>query len=73
MEDKKNQRTDPQQENRTRQNNTAADKDKDNAVKAHDQAEEDIENDAELSAHSPNDDLDESETARLGDGENPLV
>lgn len=34
---------------------------------AHKVAENDIENDAELSAHSPNDDLDEGETARLGD------
>jgi hypothetical protein len=34
---------------------------------AHDEAEKDIDNDAELSAHSPNDDLDEGETARLGE------
>lgn len=34
---------------------------------AHDQAEKDIEDDAEFSASSPNDDLDEGETARLGD------
>ena len=34
---------------------------------AHQQAERDIMNDAELSAHHPNDDLDESETARLGE------
>ncbi len=35
--------------------------------KAHTEAEKDIEQDAELSAHSPNDDLDEGETARLGE------
>lgn len=46
---------------------------KQEAEKAHDEAIHDIEEDAELSAHSPNDDLDESETARLGEGKNPLV
>ena len=30
-------------------------------------------NDAELSAHSPNDDLDEGESARLGENENGLA
>jgi hypothetical protein len=34
---------------------------------AHQQAEKDIEADPEFSAHSPNDDLDEGETARLGE------
>ena len=34
---------------------------------AHDEAEKDIEADPEFSASSPNDDLDEGETARLGD------
>jgi hypothetical protein len=37
------------------------------AASAHDQAEKDIESDAEFSAHSPNDDLDEGESARLGE------
>jgi len=37
------------------------------AARAHNEAEKDIENDAELSAHHPNDDLDEGETARLGE------
>lgn len=36
---------------------------------AHRQADKDMDDDAELTAHSPNDDLDEGETARLG--ENP--
>ena len=40
---------------------------------AHEEALEDIAADAELSAHSPNDDLDEGETARLGEGKNDLV
>jgi hypothetical protein len=35
-------------------------------VTARQQAEEDIQQDADLSIHSPNDDLDEGETARLG-------
>ncbi|OLY92380.1 hypothetical protein BUE76_11125 [Cnuella takakiae] len=34
---------------------------------AHQQAEQDMEADAELTASSPNDDLDEGETARLGE------
>ncbi|GAA4751498.1 hypothetical protein [Flavisolibacter ginsenosidimutans] len=34
---------------------------------AHTEAEKDIEDDVELSAHSPNDDLDEGESARLGE------
>jgi len=40
---------------------------------AHRQAERDIMNDAEFSAHSPNDDLDEGETARLGEDHTDLV
>ena len=41
-------------------------------VAAHEQAEKDIAQDADLSVHSPNDDLDEGETARLGDDKNDL-
>jgi hypothetical protein len=40
---------------------------------AHEQAEHDIEEDPDFSAHSPNDDLDEGETARLGGDEIPLI
>jgi hypothetical protein len=36
-------------------------------VAAHDEAEKDMEDDAELTASSPNDDLDEGESARLGE------
>jgi hypothetical protein len=43
------------------------------ALAAHDQAEHDMEEDPDLSIHSPNDDLDEGETARLGEGENPII
>ncbi|MEJ7737650.1 MAG: hypothetical protein WKF97_09510 [Chitinophagaceae bacterium] len=42
-------------------------------IAAHEQAEQDIEQDPDLSLHSPNDDLDEGETARLGDGKNDLI
>ena len=44
-----------------------------NVKAAHDQAESDIEQDADLSIHSPNDDLDEGETARLGEDKNDLA
>jgi|GEM_PF-6012936 len=44
-----------------------------NIKAAHDQAEQDIEKDPELSIHSPNDDLDESESARLGGDKNDLA
>ena len=39
---------------------------------AHKQAEKDIAQDADLSIHNPNDDLDEAETARLGNDKNDL-
>jgi hypothetical protein len=46
----------------------------DDVVKAaHEQADEDIKQDADLSIHSPNDDLDEGETARLGEDRTDLV
>ncbi len=44
-----------------------------NVAAAHEQAESDIEKDADLSIHSPNDDLDEGELARLGENENGIV
>ncbi|HEX2609132.1 MAG TPA: hypothetical protein VHK91_17240 [Flavisolibacter sp.] len=40
---------------------------------AHQEAEHDIAEDADLSIHSPNDDLDEGETARLGEDKNDLI
>ena len=39
---------------------------------AHNEAEKDMEEDKELTASSPNDDLDEGETARLGEN-TPLI
>ena len=53
--------------------NAAKRGDKADVEKAHNQADRDIANDAELSAHSPNDDLDEGESARLGENENGLA
>ena len=46
---------------------------KEQAAAAHEQADHDIEEDADLSAHSPNDDLDEGESARLGEDKTDLV
>jgi hypothetical protein len=40
---------------------------------AHEQADKDMDSDIEFSAHSPNDDLDEAETARLGEDKTDLV
>jgi hypothetical protein len=46
---------------------------KDVADNAREEALGDIEEDADLSIHSPNDDLDEGETARLGEDKTDLV
>lgn len=40
------------------------------AENAHEQADRDIAQDPDLSIHSPNDDLDEGETSRLGEDVN---
>jgi|RhiMetdeSRZDD1v2_1073273.scaffolds.fasta_scaffold236619_3 hypothetical protein len=40
---------------------------------AYNEAQKDIEHDADLSVHSPNDDLDEEEAARSGDDKTDLV
>ncbi len=44
-----------------------------NIKAAHEQADADIEQDPDFSMHSPNDDLDEGETARLGEDKTDLV
>jgi hypothetical protein len=44
-----------------------------NTSGALDEAQKDIEQDPDLSVHNPNDDLDEGETARLGDDKTDLV
>lgn len=70
MQDKKNQ-AEGKHENPLPQE--ISEQQKQQAAAALNEAMHDIEDDAELSAHSPNDDLDEGETARLGEGKNPLV
>jgi len=46
---------------------------KNKALEAHDQAEKDMDEDAELTSQSPNDDLDEGETARLGEDTGDII
>jgi len=46
---------------------------KEKSIEAHDEAEKDMDEDAELTAHSPNDDLDEGETARLGEDTSDII
>ena len=48
-------------------------REREKAFEAHDQAEKDMDEDAELTAHSPNDDLDEGETARLGEDTSDII
>jgi hypothetical protein len=48
-------------------------RDREKAIEAHDQAEKDMDQDAELTAQSPNDDLDEGETARLGEDTGDII
>jgi hypothetical protein len=43
------------------------------AEAAHNQAEHDIAEDADLSIHSPNDDLDEGEISRLGEDVTKII
>lgn len=48
-------------------------KDEEKITEANKQAQKDIDTDADLSIRSKNDDLDEGETARLGEDKNDLV
>lgn len=48
-------------------------KENENVAAAYEEATKDIEQDPDLSIHSPNDDLDEGETARLGEDKTDLV
>ena len=57
----------------TRSNGSGHRSVRDEIEKAHRQAERDISADPEFSAHSPNDDLDEGETARLGEDKTGLI
>ena len=59
---------DPRDKNTDQRNSNAAqEKENENVAQAHQQAEHDMKEDADLSIHSPNDDLDEGESARLGE------
>jgi hypothetical protein len=61
-------------QNRKEENgNPQKDREKQDVTRAHEQAEADIEKDPDLSIHSPNDDLDEGESARLGEDKTDLV
>ncbi len=68
--DKKSPGLDTGQKERSNKNDPNS---TENVAGAHNQAEEDMLQDAELSSHSPNDDLDEGETARLGEDKTDLV
>lgn len=64
--------------NRKREENISLDnnnisKQQNVANDAREEAFEDIAEDADLSIHSPNDDLDEGETARLGEDKTDLI
>lgn len=48
-------------------------KQKEETAAAHNEADRDMAEDPDLSAHSPNDDLDEGESARLGEDKTDLV
>ncbi|HEY6977620.1 MAG TPA: hypothetical protein VH396_15085 [Chitinophagaceae bacterium] len=61
-----------QQPDRAMQHDLDADK-KEHVKEAREQADADIEKDADLSIHNPNDDLDEGETARLGEDVNDII
>jgi len=61
-----------EQPDKAMQRDLDADK-REHVKEAREQANADIENDADLSVHSPNDDLDEGESARLGEDVNDIV
>jgi len=67
-----NKKQQPKQPDRAMQRDLEADK-KELVKEAREQADADIEKDADLSIHSPNDDLDEGESARLGEDVNDII
>ena len=68
MDKKKSNQSPETRPNRSRVANA-----RDEFERAHREAERDISADPEFSAHSPNDDLDEGETARLGEDKTGLI
>lgn len=69
MENKKN----PGSRDQNASANRADNQDQEIIKDAHTQADKDMEEDAEFTASSPNDDLDEEESARLGEDNNPIT
>jgi hypothetical protein len=61
-----------QQPDAAMQRDLDADK-REHVKEARDEADKDIAQDADLSIHSPNDDLDEGETSRLGEDVTDIV
>jgi len=68
----KNKDSRVEQPDKAMQRDLDADK-KEHVKEAREQATADIENDADLSVSSPNDDLDEGESARLGEDVNDII
>ena len=68
----KNDKKEPQKRSDVRGNGSLS-RARANLSEAHKVAMQDIEQDAELSIHSPNDYLDEGETARLGEDITDLI
>lgn len=67
MDKKKNQEQNTKGEHEHPLRHEISDEQRRLNLSAHDEADKDMEQDAELTASSPNDDLDEGETARLGE------
>jgi len=53
--------------------NTQKPVDNEHVAEAYQEAQNDIDHDADLSIHSENDDLDEGELARLGEDDNGVI
>ncbi len=68
---KQNKPVTEEQDRRALESNSGMDAQK--IAAAHEQADKDMEKDAEFTASSPNDDLDEGETARLGEDKTDLI
>jgi hypothetical protein len=59
--------TDKRKPNEQEEARRDIDRENKNVASAYEEASKDIEQDPDLSIHSPNDDLDEAESARLGE------
>jgi hypothetical protein len=70
-QDERNVPATDEQDRKALESNSMMDAEK--IAAAHEVAEKDMEEDAEFTASSPNDDLDEGETARLGEEHTDLI